>query len=89
MQLHGPTLRAIRKATGDLTASEAARSVGVSQPTWSNWERGTRNATARNIAAICELLGLDDPSPLVPFATSSELLRVHREIDALKDGAVA
>jgi len=77
MEIHGPTLRAIRLRTPNMTATRASACIGVSQPTWSNWEQGRRNASAPNIVAIADLLRIDDIRVLVPYATPSELSTLH------------
>lgn len=59
VRLNGPAVRVIRERTG-LSITEAATRAGVRQPTWSNWERGERNATPANIQAICRVLLIDD-----------------------------
>ncbi len=65
MQINGPVLRAIRLRTPGMTVTKASTSVGVSQPTWSNWESGRRNATPDNIRAIMNLFSIEDPHVLV------------------------
>ncbi len=59
MQINGVALRTIRERSG-LSVSEAAARAGVSQPSWSNWERGARNAKPASVRAICRALAIDD-----------------------------
>ena len=77
MHINGPSLREIRRRTAGMSITAAAERVGVSQPTWSNWERGKRNATTGNVAAICDLLDIDDPSAIVPSLTADEASLLH------------
>jgi transcriptional regulator with XRE-family HTH domain len=58
MRLNGWSMRAIREARG-ASASECARQVNVSQPAWSNWERGTRETTALRVLQIAQVLQVD------------------------------
>jgi transcriptional regulator with XRE-family HTH domain len=53
--LNGYAIKEIRTKAGK-TVSAAAKGAGVSQPTWSNWERGERNATAANLLQIVKEL---------------------------------
>lgn len=64
MRLNGAAIRAIRERTG-LSITAAATAAGVSQPTWSNWERGTRRATPANVKVICEVLRLEDKTAIL------------------------
>lgn len=47
-------IRELRERLG-LSISEAAARLGVSRPTWSNWERGTRKL-ARQSKTLLDLL---------------------------------
>jgi transcriptional regulator with XRE-family HTH domain len=58
MKLNGWALKAIREARGQ-SGSHCARALKVSQAHWSNWERGTRDATAVRVVAIAHHLGVD------------------------------
>jgi transcriptional regulator with XRE-family HTH domain len=73
MILNGAALRAIRLRTPGMTVTRAAAGVGVSQPTWSNWERGKRQATPLHVRAICDLLSIDDPAAIVPRELNPDL----------------
>jgi transcriptional regulator with XRE-family HTH domain len=64
MRLNGAALRVIRERTG-LSITAAAASAGVTQPTWSNWERGTRRATPANVVAICRVLRIEDKTAIL------------------------
>lgn len=64
MRLNGAAVRAIRERMG-LSVTAAATAAGVTQPTWSNWERGTRRATPANVLVICEVLRLEDRSAIL------------------------
>lgn len=59
VQLNGYAIREIRTKAGK-TVSQSAKAAGVTQPTWSNWERGQRNATAANVLQICHVLDVAD-----------------------------
>lgn len=59
MKLNGYAIREIRTKSGK-TVSEAAMAAGVKQPTWSNWERGKRDATPANVLQICHVLEVSD-----------------------------
>lgn len=64
MRINGAALRIIRERSG-LNITEASARVGVRQPTWSNWERGARNATPSNVRLICEALAIDDMTAIL------------------------
>lgn len=64
VRLNGAAIRAIRERSG-LTITDAARGAGVTQPTWSNWERGKRRATPANVHAICAVLRLEDRTAIL------------------------
>ena len=64
MRLNGSAIRVIRERTG-LSITAAANAAGVTQPTWSNWERGKRRATPANVQAICEVLRIDDKTAIL------------------------
>ena len=64
MRLNGAAIRVIRERTG-MSVTAAAKAAGVSQPTWTNWERGTRRATPANARVICEVLRLEDMSAIL------------------------
>lgn len=59
LKLNGPAIKEIRSARG-LTVSEAATEAGVTQPTWSNWEAGRKNASAASVRRITEILLIQD-----------------------------
>lgn len=58
MSLTGPAIRAARLAAG-LTQEAAAERHGVSQPQWSDWERGVRTPGVDQLAAIAATLGCE------------------------------
>jgi transcriptional regulator with XRE-family HTH domain len=64
MRLNGWSMRAIREARG-ASASECARQVKVSQPAWSNWERGVRETSALRVLQIAQVLDVDYRAILV------------------------
>lgn len=64
MRVNGAAMRLIRERTG-LSITEAAGRARVRQPTWSNWERGARNATPANVQAICQALAIDDMTAIL------------------------
>lgn len=64
MRLNGAAIRAIRERSG-LTVSAAAKAAHVSQPTWSNWERGVHRASPSNVITICEVLRLEDRTAIL------------------------
>lgn len=64
MRLNGAAIRAIRERTG-LSITAAALAAGVTQPTWTNWERGTRRATPANAKIICQVLRLEDMTAIL------------------------
>ena len=43
-----------------LNVTAAATHVGVSTPTWTNWEAGKRGVTPENLAKIVAMFGIDD-----------------------------
>lgn len=59
-------IRERRKAKG-WTQDEAARQVGVSQPTWSTWEIGTSQPSDDNIGRLRDVLGLTAADVATPF----------------------
>lgn len=64
MRLNGAAIRVIRERTG-LSITAAANAAGVTQPTWSNWERGKRRATPANVQVICEVLRIEDKTAIL------------------------
>lgn len=64
MRLNGWSMRAIREARG-ASGSQCARTVGVSQATWSNWERGVRDAPPLRVLQIAQALEVDYRALLV------------------------
>ena len=80
MHINGPVLRAVRQRTPGMSISKAAKAVGVSQPTWSNWESGRRNATPENIRAVMNLLAVEDPRVLV-YGSPADPIELARLID--------
>jgi transcriptional regulator with XRE-family HTH domain len=67
MELNGAAIRAIRVRSG-MSVTAAAEKAKVSQPTWSNWERGKRRATPENLKVICAVLALDDMTAILASA---------------------
>lgn len=61
--INGPVLRAIREARG-LTVRAAAAKAGISGPTWSQYEGGTRAASKAAFDGLCKALELRDPRAL-------------------------
>ena len=43
-----------------ISSTNAAERVGVTCPTWSNWESGKRGVTTDNLAKIVAMFGIDD-----------------------------
>lgn len=75
--LNGPRLREIREERA-LTLLQLAAKVGeslgnsVAESTISNWERGTRQPTAKHFKALCEALDLPRETLLLgPVAVAS------------------
>lgn len=64
MKLNGAAIREIRSRSG-LSITDAASKAHVSQPTWSNWERGKRRATPENLKVICEVLAIQDMTAIL------------------------
>lgn len=57
--INGPALRAIREAR-ELTVRAAAALAGISGPTWSQYEGGTRAASPEAFDNVCLALGIAD-----------------------------
>jgi transcriptional regulator with XRE-family HTH domain len=64
MELNGAAIKVIRERSG-LSITAAAARANVSQPTWSNWERGQRRATPEKVKAICSVLAIEDVTAIL------------------------
>lgn len=64
MELNGAAIKEIRTRSG-LSVSSAAAKAGVTQPTWTRWERGQRQASPENVQAICEVLAIKDMTAIL------------------------
>lgn len=65
-------IRERRKAKG-WTQDDAARRIGVSQPTWSTWEVGTSQPSGDNVKRLRDVLGLTAADIATPFLTRDEV----------------
>lgn len=61
--INGPVLRELREAR-ELTVRAAAALAGISGPTWSQYEGGTRAASPESFAGVCLALGVRNPRAL-------------------------
>ena len=80
--INGPALRAIREAR-ELTVRAASALAGISGPTWSQYETGTRAASPDALAAVCLALGIKDErairaDTLAEVAAEMERVRTRR-----------
>ncbi len=64
MQLNGAAIKVIRERSG-MSITAAAAKANVSQPTWSNWERGQRHASPEKVKAICSVLAIEDVTAIL------------------------
>lgn len=76
--LNGPVVRALRIIAG-LSVRDAAAQLGVSAPTWSQWESGKRGVADRHLADMAALLGLDEPAPLLAATASEAFAEAERQ----------
>lgn len=84
-------IKYLRKASG-LTQSDLAKELGVSYPTISNYETGSRTGTIENLVKIADyfnisldwLLGRDTSKDISPTSSSLEELRKQLKIEKLK-----
>lgn len=78
LTINGPVLQFARERVLDLSVAEAARRVDVTPSMWSKWENGTRRISSGNLQLICDLLELDDPTPLLASAAYAAEAEVER-----------
>lgn len=76
--LNGPVVRAIRILNG-LSVRSAAAALGVSAPTWSQYESGKRGVAHDRLEAMATLLGLDDPAPLLASTATEAMDEAERQ----------
>ena len=75
----------LKHLRGGLTSKRAAELIGVSQPTWTTWEIGTREPNIDTIIAICDQFNTT-PNELLGFGPPPEPIRA---IKAAPHSAVA
>ncbi len=65
LTINGAVLQMCRTRILETTVADAAKRAGVDPSLWSKWELGARRISPENLELVTDLIGLDDPAPLL------------------------
>lgn len=65
LTVNGAVLRMCRLRILKTSIADAAERAGVDPSLWSKWELGARRISPENLELVNDLIGLDDPAPLL------------------------